>query len=236
MDSATEHDIQVTTDKIRAIKVELTRAEGPINECGRSHTWHGEACIERGDERLRQWAATAPNRGGYDKCDFKVTWSDGSEYEGRFDLERQHTSASWLLGEHMVSFQKYMAGEIRPAHATPDRWRAHMREHVEGIYGEQAREWLDTRDLAQLGMLRGSAEVIPAEPEPETETVASTGCPMPGDAVRLKGRCMDAAAGSIGVVNGTVGERCDEYGVCFRQNTFRGSSAGQKYVEPGAPA
>lgn len=71
---------------IALAKIELTRAEGPIENCGKAMPVDSWAAA---DGQLTRWAHTAPEPGqGYDKVDFKVTWADGETYEGRYDMNR----------------------------------------------------------------------------------------------------------------------------------------------------
>lgn len=71
---------------------------------------------------LATWARTAPATGGYDKCDFWVTWEDGETYQGRVDLERKH-STGYDLRRHMLDFLRFYTGERRPYHLTPDQYK-----------------------------------------------------------------------------------------------------------------
>ncbi len=85
-DSPTTH-VEITP-KVRAVSIWLNRAEGPRAECGEV-TSEGPDVWAWADAQLATWSRTAPDRGfGYDKCDFKVTYADGSTYDGRYDIER----------------------------------------------------------------------------------------------------------------------------------------------------
>lgn len=104
--------------KIKGIVLE--RAEGPAKECGRRiqcDTYSHASLI------LGQWARTAPATGGYDKCDFWVTWEDGETYQGRVDLERKH-STGYDLRRHMLDFLTFYTGERRPFHLTAAQYAA----------------------------------------------------------------------------------------------------------------
>jgi hypothetical protein len=84
----------------------IKRAEGPSALCGieqRGSTWTDAHGILFGNSR------TAPKGGAYDKHDFWVTFADGFEYSGRYDL--RHTSEDPLdLAAHIRSSLEYMAG------------------------------------------------------------------------------------------------------------------------------
>jgi hypothetical protein len=95
---------------------------------------------------LKAWAKTAPEGGGYDKCDFTITYDDGETYSGRFDLQRDHMAGSNLLGNHVRLFCETYSGRRRPTHITPERYRALMKQ-----YGEETTsaycEFLDSYEI-----------------------------------------------------------------------------------------
>lgn len=98
--------MNATTSNFKVSKVEITRAEGPSVLCGITHTF---SYLSGANAILRRWAWAMPeNQRGYDKCDFRVTFTDGDTYEGRFDL--QVTDRNTVdLKAHMVEFVKYLA-------------------------------------------------------------------------------------------------------------------------------
>lgn len=67
--------------------------------------------------------------------------------------------------------------------------------------------------------------------------------PMPGDAVILRGRYTGIRPGSVGIINGVVGEARDEYlvtwnlygGGAFRGPSFRGSMGRETVSASGGP-
>ena len=69
--------------RIRVVGIDLVRAEGPIALAGQARRVAG---WDEADAVLRDWAATAPAAGGYDKCDFTISFEDGVLYRGRYDL------------------------------------------------------------------------------------------------------------------------------------------------------
>lgn len=99
--------------KIQAKEIWLRRAEGRIDGC-RAISVVGDNLWQRANEILQRWGTTAPEKGeGYDKCDFKVTFDDGEEYEGRFDLQSSGRDTDGCnLSEHIVGFLKIFCGEI----------------------------------------------------------------------------------------------------------------------------
>jgi hypothetical protein len=130
--------------KIKPKTITLTRAEGPTAECDRPETapsWaHANAILFR-------WSITAPEKGGYDKCDFKIVFEDGTDYEGRYDLvhhRREHPN----LARHVRSFVRYLAGEL-PDWCVSEEDKARVRRHQESLGAEtrtEATKWLETYD------------------------------------------------------------------------------------------
>jgi len=115
---------------IRAIKIELYRAEGFADECGPAPAIEGERVWQRANETLMRWSHTAPKNGGYDKCDFKITFADGETYEGRFDL--MHWSCEFPnLAGHVQSFCEFASLRRKPSRYTVEEWTNYGRqEHV----------------------------------------------------------------------------------------------------------
>lgn len=100
---------------VKSVFVE--RAEGLIEECT-AHTYEGEDAWTNAEARMRFWARTAPDKGGYDKCDIKVTWQDGDTYTGRFDLCRngEDNEGNFSVREHVLRGLRFASGAWRPAH------------------------------------------------------------------------------------------------------------------------
>jgi hypothetical protein len=138
--------------KIKAKEVWLRRAEGKIDEC-RAISVIGDNLWQRADEILQSWGKTAPNKGeGYDKCDFKVTFDDGEEYEGRFDLQAggKDTGGCGLSG-HIVGFLRIFCGEIVPkwVYESPSNkagWEHALALREKGGEAEMARQYLAKYD------------------------------------------------------------------------------------------
>lgn len=146
------------TDRIAPVEIILTRAEGPTAECGSvkftdtvisyrktdAEEWTpvvidralGVSLWQRADAQLRSWSFTAPSTGGYDKCDFKVTFADGEMYEGRYDLKRGDGAS---IGGHIQEFCRFNAGLARPTHLTQ----------------QQYKRFLDTCDSAEVEAFKG---------------------------------------------------------------------------------
>lgn len=99
---------------LKAIKILLNRAEGPSVACGEIEV-RGENVWERADAILRMWSETAPETGGYDKCDFTIT------YEGRYDLKHRNIELP-DLGRHVAGFVLFYGGYVRPKRMTPEQY------------------------------------------------------------------------------------------------------------------
>lgn len=120
------------TDKIRIASITIARAEGRREECisrtfdSRTHN-EDKTYLEQANTELARWARTAPDSGGYDKCDFTVTWVDGETYEGRFDLVRRHIGGGNLIGVHMENYLLTIAGAKCPSHMESRRYGSYLR-------------------------------------------------------------------------------------------------------------
>lgn len=118
-----------------ALSITITRAEGYEDECGRPVTVYSFAAA---DDLLRAWSESAPAHGGYDKCDFAITWPDGGTYEGRYDL-KHHTAERPSLTAHMVDLAEFYTGANCPAHmSTADyaRFMERNDEETRAAYAE----------------------------------------------------------------------------------------------------
>ena len=75
------------TTKIPAVRITITRAEGPSDLCHKPHTFEGARCWVAARAWLMGQSEPFPASGGYDKHDFKVEFADGETYEGRLDCK-----------------------------------------------------------------------------------------------------------------------------------------------------
>jgi hypothetical protein len=131
------------TEKIRVQSVFLERAEGPTAECIAVTV----PTLTEATATLRRWSWSAPKPGGgYDKCDFRVTFADGETYEGRYDLQRD-LAGEGPLSKHIRDFMLFCAGQRRPSHMTEDVYRGFV--HVQ--FGDPAPylEFLARYDLEE---------------------------------------------------------------------------------------
>lgn len=107
---------------IKVKSIRLVRAEGPAEECDKPQTVSSWLEANR---VLRQWSETAPREGGYDKCDFTITYEDGETYEGRYDLK--HWSCEPPdLAEHVRGFVTFHAGRRKPAWMTDEEYESRL--------------------------------------------------------------------------------------------------------------
>lgn len=127
--------------KIKATQFKLHRAEGKSEECvTRTATTWKEA-----DAILKAWAKTAPGpHEGYDKCDFWVTWADGENYQGRYDLKRHDTDFLELLARHIRDFIQFYAGTHKP------QWMT-QQQYAEAIKGTDHAEYIKFLNDYEIG-------------------------------------------------------------------------------------
>lgn len=123
--------------KINIKRIVIERAEG---ECLPDGTMPRAECasIAEANKVLREWAYTAPEGGAYDKCDLLVEWEDGTEYQDRFDLQREHCMDTMLLQSFLEYSFEFSAGEHCPAHMTADRYNDYLEMCEEYTPGSKA--------------------------------------------------------------------------------------------------
>lgn len=88
------------------VKVDVTRAEGPNDLLG-SWAFEGQDCEAQANAKLEEISQTAPDSGGYDKCDVVVTLHNGETITCRHDVQRNNTDLS--VREHAERFLRYYA-------------------------------------------------------------------------------------------------------------------------------
>lgn len=153
----------------KAIKIEIERAEGRTEECikvectAREATttgYHGRRGIRgypvgtwatdvwtRANAILASWSHTAPRSGGYDKCDFKVTYEDGEEYEGRYDLTHMSVDGYPSLERHMGSFLGCISGRRKPAHMKTVDYERYLVPYRANGTSENAAKFMDEYEM-----------------------------------------------------------------------------------------
>ena len=131
---------------VKAKEIVIERAEGPVAETGKPRTLTGPAVWEQADSILVKWGKTAPKNGGYDKCDFKVTWEDGQTYSGRYDLV--HPDKEWPdLAKHIYELSAMYAGRFRPAWMNDRQWQDFLNDSTTKQLGPKYRDFLDHYEI-----------------------------------------------------------------------------------------
>ena len=149
--------------------VALNRAEGPSNECGAVIFYVGEvapriedkhfagACLrpvkagEITTEVLRQfrnWGYSAPQGGGYDKCDFEVGWEGGQSYNGRFDMQYGGTDGRENFWASLQGRLEFYSLRRRPVHFKDAHWANFCKVSKESGDDVEAAKMLDECDMA----------------------------------------------------------------------------------------
>jgi hypothetical protein len=128
--------------KIAVKEVKVTRAEGPTHEC----ITRTVASLDEATSMLRRWSFSAPKNGGYDKCDFWITFADGEVYAGRFDMTYD-LEGEGSLQEHVQSHLMFIAGLHRPLHMDAEKYTRYIRQHVGDDNARSARAYMETYDL-----------------------------------------------------------------------------------------
>lgn len=123
--------------KIPVKTIWIHRAEGPTRDLGE----HLVASFETANAILRRWAQTAPDKGGYDKVDFKVTWDDGETYEGRYDLVREDTTKA-DLARHMKEFCSFHGGLWCPPHMKKEVYKEFIERQEKDPEGPKRMEFV----------------------------------------------------------------------------------------------
>lgn len=131
--------------KIKAVKFEITRAEGPTHLCGKKtpvSSW------KEADAIFSEVARTAPTTGGYDKCDFRITFEDGETYEGRMDV-KGNPDENETLAQHVGQLARFYAGRRKPDHLNQqqyDDFLAQNESYNPGLANSYA-EFLDKYEI-----------------------------------------------------------------------------------------
>ena len=131
---------EITMKKIQVKEIVIIRAEGLSAECGKKHT---VTSFEDSERILSYMSRTAPQGGGYDKCDFTVTFEDGESYTGRYDLKYTRDET---IAEHMRSFLTWYAGLTENPHCGQKQYEVFMsRQSPEEI--AEAKAFLETYQI-----------------------------------------------------------------------------------------
>ncbi|MCA8270374.1 hypothetical protein [Burkholderia vietnamiensis] len=124
---------EIPAARIGVKRITVTRGEGPADLCGKQKS---VSTFDHANLVLSRWSATAPDSGGYDKCDFEIEFQDGSTYQGRYDL-KHFTCATANLAGHVQELALFYTGRHTPAHMTPERHQAFLSGHRETVASYQ---------------------------------------------------------------------------------------------------
>jgi hypothetical protein len=103
------------------MKITLTRAEGLTDECNKPFVC---STFTEANAKLSAWSRTAPEHGGYNKCDFKIEGPDEiPNYSGRYDLKHWRIECANLKG-HVLRNLEFVAGQACPPSMTKERYDA----------------------------------------------------------------------------------------------------------------
>lgn len=119
-----------TAAKIPASTIVIKRAEGPYDLCVARvfSTDETASCWSKAAAWLSSQCSTFPACGGYDKHDMTVTFADGEIYKGRLDCKADGSDTD--PAEHVRDALAFMAGNRCPAHWSPEKYKAHIKENL----------------------------------------------------------------------------------------------------------
>jgi hypothetical protein len=121
----------------------LARAEGKTHEC---ITAKADSFAEA-NALLKEWAHTAPGKGkGYHKVDLDITWSDGFNWRGTYDLVKATARKNKPIENWVRNQWAFIAGLWKPTHMSSKQYMA-ARKHVGLKEQEIARQALDEYEL-----------------------------------------------------------------------------------------
>ena len=135
-------DLKKKDKKIFIKSIEITRAEGSSvydPNLGKTQKFNN---VKDADKRLLEISRTAPATGGYDKTDVKVTFEDGTTYEGRWDIKHfSQMNADLTIKDHIKQNFNFFAGNtLRGKEAIEMGWTT--KEQI-----REAKDWLEKYDL-----------------------------------------------------------------------------------------
>lgn len=131
---------------ITPVAIRFPFSESEVINTRRKHMSWADA-----DAAIRRAARVAPENGCYDKTDFVITWSDGTEYKGRIDIARKHAEQDHPLSQHVWGHMVFHGGmcDPLPSHATPESYVEYLRVVHRDSPSDYAQYpgWLRTHDL-----------------------------------------------------------------------------------------
>lgn len=124
-------------------RIELNMAEGKhAHKSFTASTWAAA------DAKLREWANDAPKKGGYDKCDFTLTFDDGLTYQGQYDVV--HTSVEYpSISSHVRAVLEFYGGVAKYNDITDAEWMRILSKR--GDEPSKLRSFLTNHEIPELG-------------------------------------------------------------------------------------
>ncbi len=121
----------------RTVKtISFHRAEGSSAECAKTYIFEGPDAWVKVQAHIFDAARTAPEGGGYHKCEYKIVWgnADGDltgephEYNGSLDLSYEYRSTTEFK-IYVREIVVFYAGK-GAAHMDEQRYANYLREYV----------------------------------------------------------------------------------------------------------
>jgi hypothetical protein len=101
-------------EKIPAIRITITRAEGPIEDCNVPKTFEGPTCWEEANAWMLRQSHSFPADGTCDKHDLEIVFADAGVFKDQLSCERDPDT--WDLPRHLRRVMEFQAGMRCPAH------------------------------------------------------------------------------------------------------------------------
>lgn len=138
------------TGKVRIMKIELRRGEGPTELCKGWETVKlrvGYTLLESASKTLGDWAYHCYET-GYDKCDFRITFADGDTYSGRADIQKSHWArGGYDLADHILTHLLFTSGRQKPVHMAQDNFDGWHKSYLKDEDRAEAARILDGYDF-----------------------------------------------------------------------------------------
>lgn len=93
------------------------------------------------DKAIYNASCHAPNNEAYDKTSYTVTWSDGTIYTGRIDLQYKDSYKNNIIQSSIHDYLTFRNGTNKPDHMTNDEYSLHMEHDKEKL--EQIERYLN---------------------------------------------------------------------------------------------
>ena len=141
------------TAKIQATKIEFGFSESPAHH--RLTVFEGPNVWERASRYARHLAQYSPESIGCYKTDFKVTFADGNEYQGRLDIKSTgpgtYGGNDTDVAAHVRQFCTFYGNrhkpETLPSHITPEQYQSILGRYTNG----ETDYYADMLDRYQIG-------------------------------------------------------------------------------------